>query len=418
MRSIDIDDLREPRRDTHQQQIYEAALTMEVELDPASLLASAKRRTGLADLGSDPTVLDRLRAQAEAADADSGLSGLGRYMVRRRLVGLLAARLRFEDFIRRYPEALATPLDPPIVVIGLPRSGTTHLVNLLAADTRLRSLPWWEAAEPIPVLGDGPGRDGIDPRFLRSQDDHEATRSVSPLTSYMHDRPPSFIEEECELMDLDFCAYTLEWHARVPTWRDAYFELDQRAHYGFLDRALRVLSFLRGPRRWVLKCPQHLEQTDALLATFPTATVALTLRDPVAVVQSTLTMLAYGDRLRRITIDADELALYWVDRVDRLLRACVRDVGRIDPHRRVDVEFTSFTRNPLPVAEAIATAAGLDVTEECQRQWAAFLATDSRSRDARIGYNLLRDFAIEPRALHERYQYFFDAFPQVRTEVS
>ena len=178
------------------------------------------------------------------------------------------------------------------------------------------------------------------------------------------------------------------------------------------------MSFLRGPRRWVLKCPQHLEQTDALLATFPTATVALTLRDPVAVVQSTLTMLAYGDRLRRITIDADELALYWVDRVDRLLRACVRDVGRIDPHRRVDVEFTSFTRNPLPVAEAIATAAGLDVTDECQRQWAAFLATDSRSRDARIGYNLLRDFAIEPRALHERYQYFFDAFPQVRTEVS
>ncbi len=104
MRSIDIDDLREPRRDTHQQQIYEAALTMEVELDPASLLASAKRRTGLADLGSDPTVLDRLRAEAEAADADSGLSGLGRYMVRRRLVGLLAARLRFEDFIRRYPD--------------------------------------------------------------------------------------------------------------------------------------------------------------------------------------------------------------------------------------------------------------------------------------------------------------------------
>ena len=171
MTDIRIDDLRAPHRDAAEQQIYEMALGMQVDLDPAALVAAAQRRTGLSAL-SDPTLLDRLDAQVRAVEADEGLSGLGRFLIRRRLVGLLAARLRFEDFVRRHPEALEVELEPPVIVVGLPRSGTTHLVNLLATDARFRSMPWWEVAEPIPVLGDGPGRDGIDPRYLRSLAEH------------------------------------------------------------------------------------------------------------------------------------------------------------------------------------------------------------------------------------------------------
>ena len=141
MTDIRIDDLRAPRRTPEQQAIHDMAVTMEVDLDPAGIVAAAQRRTGLTDLG-DPTLLDRLAAQVAAVEADTGLSGLGRFLVRRRLVGLLAARMRFEDLIARHPEALDVDLEPPIIVVGLPRSGTTHLVNLLACDTRLRSLPW------------------------------------------------------------------------------------------------------------------------------------------------------------------------------------------------------------------------------------------------------------------------------------
>jgi hypothetical protein len=283
------------------------AMTMEVDLSPAALVAAAHRRTGLDDFG-DETLLDRLAAQVSAVDADTGLSGLGRFLVRRRLVGILAARLRLEDFVKRHPEALEVELEPPIIVVGLPRSGTTHLVNLLATDTRFRSLPWWEVIEPIPVRGDGPGRDGLDPRYVRCEAEYLAAKEVSPLTALMHDRLPSSIEEECELLDLDLCTYVLEWLARVPSWRDHAEQLDQFAHYAFLRRELQVLSYLRGPNRWVLKCPQHLERLGPLMATFPDATVAFTLRDPVAVLQSAITMLAYGDRNRRVTIDADQLA--------------------------------------------------------------------------------------------------------------
>ena len=196
------------------------ALNMEVDLDPERIIAEASRATGLSDFG-DHTLPARLAAMAAALDADTGLSGLGRHIVRDRMVGLVRARLRFEDFVRRHPEALDVALEPPVIVVGLPRSGTTHLVNLLAADSRFRSMPWWEVIEPTPVAGDGPGRDGVDPRYLRCLRVHETTQRVAPLAALMHDRPPWSIEEDCELVDLDFCSYVTEWHARVPGWRDA-----------------------------------------------------------------------------------------------------------------------------------------------------------------------------------------------------
>ena len=166
MNDIRIDDLREPRRTPDEQADPRAGPRHGGRPHARQRWSPPPtRRTGLTDLG-DPTLLDRLAAQVAAVDADAGLSGIGRFLVRRRLVGLLEARLRFEDFVRRHPEALEVELEPPVIVVGLPRSGTTHLVNLLATDTRFRSLPFWEIVEPIPVIGDGPGRDGVDPRYL------------------------------------------------------------------------------------------------------------------------------------------------------------------------------------------------------------------------------------------------------------
>jgi hypothetical protein len=416
VQEVKIPDLRRPQRDAGERSLYEYALSIQVELDAATIVEDARRRTGLHELGDD-TLLDRLEAQVAAVRSDTGLTGLGRRLIRDRLVGLIAARLRFEDFARRHPEVDEVALEPPVIVVGLPRSGTTHLVNLLAADARFRSMPWWEVAEPTPVPGDGPGADGIDPRYMRSLAAHEATLQVAPLTALMHDRPPWSIEEDCELVDLDLCSYTLEWHARVPAWRDHYLGLDQTRHYAFLRRELQVLSYLRGPRRWVLKTPQHLEQLGPLMATFPDATIAFTLRDPVAVLQSALTMLAYGDRMRRVDIDADGLAAYWTDRIERLLRAAVRDAPLIPEPQRVDVEFHDFMADDLATATRILQVAGLEATGDARARFAAYAAGNPRGKEGRVVYDLRGDFGLDPDTLYDRYAFYFDAFPQIRREV-
>ena len=416
MREVRIEDLAAPQRGPEEQAIYDMALRMHVDLDPDALVARARAETGLDRLGGTG-VVDRLRRHLAAVDADTGLSGLGRHLVRDRTLGLLRARLRYEDFVGRYPEALEVELEPPVIVVGLPRSGTTHLVNLLAADSRFRSMPWWEVREPTPVRGDGPGRDGVDPRFTRCHAEWETTRSVAPLTALMHDRPPWSIEEDCELVDLDVCSYTLEWHARVPAWRDFYFELEQRDHYRFLRQQLQVLSYLRGPNRWVLKTPQHLEQLGALLDAFPDATIAFTLRDPVAVLQSAITMLAYGDRMRRVEVDAPGLAEYWVDRVERLLRAAVRDAHLISVDQRVDVEFGEFMQDDLAMAAKILQTAGMELTDTARAELEGYLAGNPRGKDGRVVYDLRRDFGLDPDDLYQRFEFYFDAFPQIDREV-
>ena len=416
MQEVRIDDLREPQLSPEQQAAFDYAATLDLDFDPERIANDAYAATGLRML-LDPSVLDRMALQAADTEADGGLSGLGRMVVRSRLVALLAARLRYDDFITRYPEALEVELEPPVIVVGLPRSGTTHLVNLLAADSRFRSLPWWEIQAPIPAMGDFPGRNGIDPRYQRALDEWEITKVLAPMTALMHDRPPWAIEEDCELIDLDFGGYTLEFHARVPQWRDHYLALDQRRHYAFLRQALQVLSFLRGPNRWVLKTPQHLEQIGPLMETFPDATIAFTLRDPVATLQSMITMLAYADRTRQNDVAADELAAYWLERYEMLLRAAVRDAHLIPDAQRVDVEFGEFMNDDVAMAIRILERAGLEITDTTRNELHDYMAGNPRGKDGKVVYDLRADFGLDPDELHERFAFYFEAFPQVRREV-
>jgi hypothetical protein len=413
---IRIEDLHAPRLSPEQQAALDYAATLDCSFDPTSIVRDAQVATGLTTL-LDPSVLERMAAQAAATESDQGLSALGRMVVRNRLVTLLSSRLRFDDFVTRYPESLEVELEPPVIVVGLPRSGTTHLVNLLAADSRFRSMPWWEVQEPIPVMGDHPGRNGIDPRYQRAYDEWQITKVVAPITTIFHDRPPWSIEEDCELNDLDFCGYTLEWHARVPQWRDHYLGLDQHRHYAFLRQELQVLSFLRRPNRWVLKTPQHLEQIGPLMATFPDATIAFTLRDPVATFQSAVTMLAYADRTRQTDVAADELAAYWADRYETLLRSAVRDAHLIADGQRVDVEFGEFMSDDVTMAIRIIETAGLEITDTVRRELADYMAGNPRGKDGRVVYDLRADFGIDPDAMHERFGFYFEAFPKVRREV-
>jgi hypothetical protein len=179
-----------------------------------------------------------------------------------------------------------------------------------------------------------------------------------------------------------------------------------------------VLSYIRGPRRWVLKTPQHLEQLGPLLDTFPDATIAFTLRDPVAVLQSAITMLAYGDRLRRVRVEADELCAYWVDRIERLLQSAVRDAHLINPSQRVDVEFGEFIADDLGMATKILSVAGLEQNDRSRSELETYLAGDPRGKDGQVMYDLRGDFGVEPKDLYDRFEFYFEAFPQVRKEVT
>ncbi|MBV9639927.1 MAG: sulfotransferase, partial [Mycobacteriaceae bacterium] len=213
--AVVIDDLVAPRLSPLQRQILDHLEQRPVDLDPDALIRKAVQRTGLRDFGRDD-FRARLAAQVAAIEADTGNTNLNRLTLRNRIIRLLSSRLLLTDLLARYPEIHTIEIDKPIIVVGLPRSGTTYLVNLIAADARRRALPYWESQEPFPLRGEGPDAAGIDPRYARCLAEHDMVQRTAPYTGAMHDRHPSAIEEEVELLDIDFAGYVLEWHARVP----------------------------------------------------------------------------------------------------------------------------------------------------------------------------------------------------------
>ncbi|MEB3967252.1 sulfotransferase [Mycobacterium ulcerans] len=413
---IDFDDLTRPVLTDVQRQVLQFTESRHVEFDIAALLAEAVDQAGVGDdLGDTDGFGNRLRAHVAAIEGDQGLTQLTRSSLRQRVVRLLRNRLSLTDLIRRYPEIESIRIEKPFVVVGMPRSGTTHLVNLLAADPRRRALPYWESQDPIPARGQGPDIFGVDPRYTRAKTEHDALMATAPVVAAMHDRFPEAIEEEVELLDLDLASYVLEWHARVPDWRDYYLGLDQRRHYAYLKKVLQALTFLRGPQTWVLKRPQHCEQLGPLMATFPDATVAFTHRDPVAVIQSTITMMAYSDRLRRTSIDAGWLLDYWSDRVYPLLWACVRDRDIVPPDRSIDIGFHQLNGNEMALLDELYRCSGVAITPKFRGLFQQYLDGNPRGKHGRVRYHLQRHFGSSAEQLRERFDFYFDRF-DVRPE--
>ena len=413
---IDIVDLLDPVRTPLQEQIYQAvAAAAPVVFDEETILAAARAQTGLTDFGAQD-FLERLSVWCEAIEEDDNASAVTRSNLHQMMIRYAATRLRVEDMVTRHPEILDVVIDRPIIVAGLPRSGTTHLLGLLSADTRLRSLPWWEAIAPIPAPDEAPTAADPNPRWTKAEADWRAAEALLPYMAIMHEFSPDHISEDIELQAIDFSSYLIEWLAHVPRWRDYFLSHDQSGTYAYLKKGLQVLTFLRGPNRWVIKCPQHMEQLPALYRTFPDATFVLTHRDPVASLRSAFTMATYAARMLRKRVDPAEATGYWIDRYERLLRACVRDRDILPPEQTLDVYFHEWIRDPDPIVQEIYRKADIPLTPAALAAMHSYLAEHGEQKKGKIVYNLERDFAVTAEEVRRNFAFYFDRFP-VQKEV-
>jgi len=397
-----IDDLAHPIQTAAAQAAIDAAEQVVSEMSVESVLADARAATGLDDFGAMDFV-PRLALMLRSAEED-GLNGMGRMLFRNDMVRYASNRLRVEDLVRQHPEILDIRIDRPIIILGMPRTGTTHLVNMIASDKRLRSMPYWESLQPVP----DPARP--DTRLADAEAAWAMLDAVLPMQKNVHELSPHHIHEEIELQMLDFSSYMIEWGSRPFRWRDWYLSNDQTSSYRYLRKVLQVLTFLRGPNRWVLKSPGHLEQMGPLMAAFPDATIVMTHRDPAAVIASCLTMNTYIDRLRRVKTDPRAVAAYWVDRIDHLLRCCVRDRDSLPADRSMDVRFREYMADQMGTVEQIYAKAQLEMTDEARASMQAYLDSHSRDRHGQLEYDLPGDFGLDPADLRRRFAFYMDRF--------
>jgi hypothetical protein len=405
---ICIDDLEHPRFPPDVAALLDAARpyadALSFGLD--DVMAEASARVGLDDFGED-TFVEPFTVLLDCIRADDRLSGAGRVGLHGQIVQFLVNRLLVEDVIRRAPAVATLEIRAPIVVAGLPRSGTTHLHNLLGADPALRSLPWWEALEPVPPPGEEGTTEG---RIARARVGIEQRNLVVPHLDRMHEMTWDHVHEEIHLLALTGSTALFSTLALFPAYREWYAGKDQTPYYEYLARVLRVLQHLRGGDRWVLKSPQHLEQFGPLTRVFPDATVVVTHRDPASVTASFATMAAYLGRLQyEPPVPVVRIGRWWAELIAEWLDTCTSQRSMLPAGQSTDVRFDEFMADDLAMVRRIYAVAGQPYTAAVEQRMVEYLRSHPRGRHGRVRY-ALADFGLDAATVRARLAGYMERF--------
>jgi hypothetical protein len=363
-------------------------------LDADQLIRSAKKKTGLDDLG-DPSFREPLDILLRSIEEEAGLHTVGRLITRARIVSMLATRLRLEELIRRQPAIEGEALTRPIVIVGLPRTGTTFLHRLLASDTsRIRALMSWEALMPVAKNGDASGERRI-ASAVRSE---KALKYLAPDFFAVHPIDARGPEEEILLLDLAFRSTVPEATMRVPSYARWLEGVDQAPAYRQMARVLRALQWQRKPAdpdfRWVLKTPHHLEWLDELPKVLDNPLVVWTHRAPTDVVGSFCSMVAHGRGVFSDEVDPFEIGREWgLRKGKRMVERALDARARIGEANIIDVRYAELIRDPLAVARLVQERAGLAWTPATQARLEASLGHEQKDRHGVHRYDL-SDFGL------------------------
>lgn len=357
-------------------------------LDEQGLVDAARKRTGLQDLG-DEGFRDGLGALLASLTGEAQLTPLGRLAARSRIVGLLETRLRLVEHARQHPEVRDEVIDRPVFVLGLPRTGTTVLYGMLAADPAMRSPASWEVARPFPPPVTA------DPARIAAMDkDFDRFRRIAPTIDHIHPMGARLPQECLALQAPEFASYEFVTAFPVPSYWEWLRNADLAPAYGFEQLFLQYLQSARRGRHWILKTPGHLMWLDALLEVFPDALLVQTHRNPTQVLASVSSLMSAMRSSVSDAVDPREIGREqldaWAWGMERTM--AVRD--RLPEGRVVDVRYEDTVSDPIGTTRRIYQHFDLELTGAAEQGVRDHLAANPRDKHGSHSYTL-EEFGLD-----------------------
>ena len=358
-----------------------------VRLDADSLLQSARKNASLTDFGHDSfrAPLERLVASLES---EAQLTLLGRVIARRDLLRLLENRLRQVDLRKQHREINWERIERPLFILGLPRTGTSILHELMAQDPANRVPMTWEVMHPFPPPETRTFHS--DPRIAQVDAHFSGIDRLLPDFKTMHPMGARLPQECVVITQHEFAS--MVWHTsnRVPSYQNWLDGADLRHVYESHKRWLQVLQWKAPAERWVLKSPGHLWALESLLAVYPDARIVQNHRDPLKVVASLVSLVCTLRSLATEEIDPHEIGRDWTQRLaaglDHATR--VRDEAKLPESQVFDVPFRAFMADEIAMVRKIYEHFGMQYTAEAERRMRAFLAANAADKHGRHTYDL------------------------------
>ena len=379
-----------------------------VSLHTESLLAAGRRRAGGRNF-EDMTFLEGLSRLAHSLATQARLNFLGRIAARESIVSHLANRLWLERDRRRYPDIAAQEIDRPIVITGLPRSGSTLLHTLMAQDPGNRVPQTWEMLSPSPPPERATYDD--DPRIASTERQLRWFQRLVPEFARIH-AVGARLPEECVVMlshsflSSQFCSMY-----GVPSYQRWMRAQDLVPAYRLHRRFLQQLQSRYRGDRWVLKAPAHLPALGALCAVYPDVGVIMTHREPLEVLASeaslhTVLRQTFSDAVDPPVVGREITELI-AEEIDAGLQA--RDEGCAPPEQFVDVRYRDLAADPIGVVRTIYARFGIPLTATAEARMHRYLAETPKDKHGVHAYSLSQ-FGLKPEEEHDRYRRYRERF--------
>ena len=366
-----------------------------------ALHAAARGATGLEDFGTEAEYRPGLARLLDALDHDGPrFAPGGREFVFGNLVGVLVARLTTQRGLRDRPDALQRPINRPLVITGVPRTGTTALHKLLSVDPQFQGLERWLTAFPMPR----PPRAtwAAHPSYRATVAGIEAFFAAAPDMRAAHDMVADDVDECLEVLKQNFCSNNYGSTFRVPGY-DAWWSVqDEASSYRRFAQVLQLVGVDEPGEPWLLKNPGHISQLDVLLDLFPDACIVQTHRDPVQALASLCSVLAMarglteGGNVVLRDIGEREIAS-WHAAVTRAMAVRERAPGQF-----IDVRHKDFHKDPMGVVRRIYERFGYTLTDDVEQRMKERIRANPEGRHGAHVY-ALEQFGLQAGAIRERF---------------
>ncbi|MHB8464880.1 MAG: sulfotransferase family protein [Acidimicrobiales bacterium] len=370
------------------------------------VIAEARSRTGLTDLG-DESFHEGLVALLEGAEAAGSFNELGMAVVREQAIGFLKVRLSVEDWYHRHPEIDDQEILPPLVGLGLPRTGSTALSFLLGVDPRARSLLAWESGAPTPPPD--PATYDTDPRIAEAAVQISLIDEMAPKFKTMLPSSPTGPTECLQIMALDFRSAMLGALGDNRHYEEWLAGCDMVSAYRYHQRVLKLLQWKFPTKPWRLKSPAHMDSIDALVAVYPNARFVMTHRDIAQVIPSVVSLFdAMSEYLRAGPLAPDfaaNQAAYW----ERSLRKTLayRDAGNED--RFFDIGFAEMRPDPIPAMRRLYEWLGVELTSEVVDRMQTWWETNPADKQGVHDYNP-EQYGIDLDEIRAQFAFYNERF--------